>query len=369
MKVGSQTIWPPLLLAPMAGLTHSALRTMLLHFGGVGLLSTEMLSAARLPAESVDHSPYLFRTTKESPLSHQLMLTDEKHIAPAFAALHRLGADVIDLNLGCPAPQIRRSGGGSRLMEDPARVRRLVASARQHTCLPLTAKIRLGETLDAAKLRDFCRMLEGEGVDMITVHARLRGESFARRPRWEWVANVKRWIDIPVVANGGIDSIASARTCLEQSGADGLMIGRAAARSPWIAPSRTSACHSCTKSLPRHWLSVSRRSDAWDDSRSSPIILPPTIFLVTSWPWGYSPVDHSPRRARGQARFLRRATRVPRTRGNGGSAMQGRIVIAKSQEGEFDFEPFEPGEDAERGGGCRMVNYPEIIFGVHVEVA
>ncbi|ADW18932.1 dihydrouridine synthase DuS [Desulfobulbus propionicus DSM 2032] len=234
MKVGSQTIWPPLLLAPMAGLTHSALRTTLLHFGGVGLLSTEMLSAARLPAESVDHSPYLFRTTKESPLSHQLMLTDEKHIAPAFAALHRLGADVIDLNLGCPAPQIRRSGGGSRLMEDPARVRRLVASARQHTSLPLTAKIRLGETLDAAKLRDFCRMLEGEGVDMITVHARLRGESFARRPRWEWVANVKRWIDIPVVANGGIDSIASARTCLEQSGADGLMIGRAAARSPWI---------------------------------------------------------------------------------------------------------------------------------------
>jgi tRNA-dihydrouridine synthase len=234
MIIGQKKIWPPLLLAPMAGLTHSALRTTILTFGGVGLLSTEMLAAARLPAESDQHSPYLLRTPQELPLSYQLLLTEERKIPLVFAALHRLKADVIDLNLGCPAPLVRKTGGGSSLMDDPERVRRIVSCARKNTVLPLTAKIRLGETLDMSKLKDFCLMLAGEGIDMLTVHARLRSESFARPPRWKWIAQVKDWINIPVVANGSIDSIASARTCLEECGADGLMIGRAAARTPWI---------------------------------------------------------------------------------------------------------------------------------------
>ena len=218
----------------MAGLTHSALRTTILQYGGVGLLSTEMLAAARLPAERAPHSPYLVRTEQESPLSYQLLLADDKNIPQIFAALHRLKADVVDLNLGCPAPLVRRAGGGSSLMEDPKRVRKIVSSARKSTSLPLTAKIRLGETLDEDKLRNFCLMLAGEGIEMLTVHARLRSEAFARLPRWNWVAKVKQWMDIPVVANGSIDSVVSARRCLEESGADGLMIGRAAARTPWV---------------------------------------------------------------------------------------------------------------------------------------
>jgi len=184
--------------------------------------------------ERADHSPYLVRTPQEYPLSYQLLLSGEKNIPRIFEALHRLEADAVDLNLGCPAPLVRRAGGGSSLMEDPERVRRIVASARKETCLPLTAKIRLGESLDEEKLRNFCRMLAGEGVEMLTVHARLRAEPFARRPRWTWIAKVKQWVDIPVVANGSIDSAASAMRCLEESGADGLMIGRAAARTPWI---------------------------------------------------------------------------------------------------------------------------------------
>ena len=227
MRIAHKTIWPPLLLAPMAGLTHSALRTTILGFGGIGLLSTEMLAATRLPAESAATSPYLVRTARETPLSYQLLLTGEQQIPRAFAALHRLGADAVDLNLGCPAPLVRRAGGGSSLMDEPERVRRMVRSARRHTALPLTAKIRLGETLDAGRLRDFCTMLADEGIDLLTVHARLRRESFARPPRWEWIARVKEWVAIPVVANGGIDSVASARACLQASGADGLMIGRA----------------------------------------------------------------------------------------------------------------------------------------------
>ncbi|MHB1184056.1 MAG: tRNA dihydrouridine synthase [Desulfobulbia bacterium] len=125
-------------------------------------------------------------------------------------------------------------GAGNRLMDEPALVQTLVAAARKQTDLPLTAKIRLGETLDEKKLRDFCRMLEGEGIDLLNVHARLRGEPFVRKPRWPWVGKVKGWVNIPVVANGGIFSVEDAKNCLAQSGADGLMIGRGAAISPWI---------------------------------------------------------------------------------------------------------------------------------------
>ncbi|MHB8808459.1 MAG: tRNA dihydrouridine synthase [Desulfobulbaceae bacterium] len=234
IQVRGLNIRPPLLLAPMAGLTHSALRTLLLAFDGVGLLSTEMLSARRLPAENPALSPYLVRTAGESPLSYQLLVTAPEEVAPAVEILHRLSADAIDLNLGCPAPKVRQAGGGSSLMADPQRVRRIVATARTLTSLPLTAKIRLGETLDEGRLREFCQMLAEEGIDLLTVHARLRKEPFGRKPRWEWVGRVKDWLRIPVIANGGICSVATARECLRISGADGFMIGRAAAEKPWI---------------------------------------------------------------------------------------------------------------------------------------
>ncbi len=234
MQIKNLSIWPPLFLAPMAGLTHSALRTLLLHCGGVGLLSTEMLSAASLPRENEHFSPYLVRTAEERPLSYQLLVADERQIVPAMARVCELGADSVDLNLGCPAPQVRRMGGGSCLVNDPERIRRLVRQGRRATDKPLTAKIRLGEQFDETKLRELCLLLAGEGIDLLTVHARLRKESFSRPPHWSWVGKVKQWIDIPVVANGGIDSVEAARLCLNQSGADGLMIGRAAAVSPWL---------------------------------------------------------------------------------------------------------------------------------------
>lgn len=227
-------ISPPLFLAPMAGLTHLALRRVIKEIGGVGLLSTEMLAARRLPGENPAISPFLLRTELERPLSYQMVVARADDVAPAMAALHRLGADAVDLNMGCPAPALRQQGAGAALMEAPATVRAIVAAARKSTNLPLTAKIRLGATLDEVKLRDFCLLLEGEGIDLITVHARLRGESFVRTPRWEWVGRVKSWLSIPVVANGGIHSAADGARCLAISGADGLMIGRAAAEMPWL---------------------------------------------------------------------------------------------------------------------------------------
>jgi tRNA-dihydrouridine synthase len=193
-----------------------------------------MLSAKRLPMENATLSPYLVRTDREKPLSYQLLVTGAADVEPAVAALHRLGADAVDLNLGCPAPKVKKKGGGIALMSRPETVREIIRSARRATELPLSAKIRLGETADIGPVRDFCLLLQDEGVDLITVHARLKGESFARKPRWALLAGIKKELAIPMVANGGIFSVADARKCLDQSGADGLMIGRAAARTPWL---------------------------------------------------------------------------------------------------------------------------------------
>jgi tRNA-dihydrouridine synthase B len=218
----------------MAGLTHSALRQIVLGFGGVGLLSTEMLRAKSLPSENSRVSPYLIRTGSEKPLSYQLLVCNDAEIGPAIDALHKFQADAVDLNMGCPERSISRYGGGFALMERPENARRLVMEARKATSLPVTAKIRLGTELDEQALKDFCIMLEDEGIDMLSVHARLKKEPFARRPRWEWIARIKEWLGIPVIANGGIFTVQDAKDCLKISGADGLMFGRGAVTRPWL---------------------------------------------------------------------------------------------------------------------------------------
>lgn len=229
-----------MLVAPLAGLTHTALRRLLRELGAPGLLTTEMLSARSLPREDRARSPYLRATGAERPLAWQLLVAEPAEVAPALEVLHDVGADVCDLNMGCPAPEARRRGGGSRLMERTATARAIVAEARRRTSLPLTAKIRLGERLEEEPLREFCLMLEGEGVELVTVHARLRGEPYGRRPRWEWAAKVKSWLGVPVAVNGGVFGAEDALRCLAVSGCDALMLGRGAAVRPW-APAEVAA--------------------------------------------------------------------------------------------------------------------------------
>jgi tRNA-dihydrouridine synthase B len=250
IEIQDLRINPPLFLAPMAGLTHSAFRQILSGFGGVGLLSTEMLSAKRLPTENPGISPCLIRTALEKPLSYQLLISTDRDIPPAIDALHRFQADAIDLNMGCPARSVGNYGAGFALMEHPENARRILAEARKRTLLPLTAKIRLGDEPDDEKLKTFCAILEDGGIDMLSVHARFKKESFARRPRWELIARIKEWLRIPVVANGGIFSVQDARDCLRVSNADGLMIGRGAVIKPWLFAEIARDLYGCSIAKP-----------------------------------------------------------------------------------------------------------------------
>ncbi len=223
---------PPLALAPMVGLSHSALRILILELGGIGLFFSEMLSVKRLPIENDQVSPFLCRTRQESPFFYQIFAGPGQDIVPAVQRLHKLHAQGIDLNLGCPAPALRKQGAGAFMPLDL--IRETVRTLRAATYLPISAKIRLGVSLDEQKLLSLCRMLEAEGIDLLTVHGRLQGEKFCRRPRWDWIAKVKSAVQIPVLANGGIFSVEDARRCLEQSHADGLMLGRGAVCKPWL---------------------------------------------------------------------------------------------------------------------------------------
>lgn len=227
-------ITPPIALAPMVGISHSAFRSLVQREGGVGLLFTEMLAAKRLPHDNALISPMLVKSESENPLIYQLITGDHTFIKPAVQKIESLGAEGIDLNLGCPAPMQRKQGAGESLASDSDRLCKVLGCLRKVTELPLSVKIRLGPEIHVPRLRSFCKMLEAKGVDLITIHARLDGEKFCRKPRWSVIGEVKDAVSVPIMANGGIFSTEDARQCLELSGADGLMVGRGAARLPWL---------------------------------------------------------------------------------------------------------------------------------------
>ncbi len=218
----------------MVGLSHSALRTLIFELGGIGLFFTEMLSAKRLPSENETVSPFLFRSTEEWPLFYQLFLSQNSEIEPVVERLEELDAQGIDINLGCPAPQLRKLGAGLELFKDKEKTYGIIRSLRRRTNLPISVKIRLGNVADSIKLRDTCLRFQDSGVDLITVHARCDHEKFCRKPHWQVLESSATALSIPMLANGGIFCVDDAKKCLALSGAAGLMIGRGAVQKPWL---------------------------------------------------------------------------------------------------------------------------------------
>jgi tRNA-dihydrouridine synthase len=218
----------------MVGLSHSALRSLLAKRGGVGLFFTEMLTARRLPHDNPICSPLLVKSSGEQPLFYQLVTGDPAEVRPAVDRIHQLEGQGIDLNLGCPAPMICKQGAGLALLDDRRRLQAVVSALRKSTELPVSVKIRLGKVGDTQALKTLCLFLQGEGVDLITIHARLDGEKFCRHPRWSAVAEVRPILTVPLLINGGIFSVEDARRSLTITGAAGLMIGRGAVRHPGL---------------------------------------------------------------------------------------------------------------------------------------
>ena len=244
--LGQISLAPPVILAPMAGITDLPFRRMVARFGA-GLVVSEMVAS-----EDVMRAQPLARARAElgfgeAATAVQLAGRDPHWMAEAARYLQGQGAQIIDINMGCPAKRVTATGGngacGSALMKEPDLALRLIEAVVGAVSIPVTLKTRLGWDDTSLNAADIARSAEGAGVQMITIHGRTRCQFYKGAANWSAIRAVKDAVAIPVIANGDIVDVASARTALDQSGADGLMVGRGAQGAPWRLAEIAAALH------------------------------------------------------------------------------------------------------------------------------
>ena len=234
LRLGSLELEDNLLQAPLAGFSSLPFRLLSWIFGRPGLLATEMISANALRQNPEKQAPYLARSPEEGPVLYQIWGTDPEAVGSAAAMVEEMGASAVDLNCGCPVRKVRAAGAGSRLMEDPAGIGRLVAAMRRNTRLPVSIKMRVGPAADRFNAVETARIAEAEGADWLTVHGRHAGESYGTPCRLEEIARVAAAVRIPVIGNGDVRDGASALNMFRLAGAAGAMVGRACMGAPWV---------------------------------------------------------------------------------------------------------------------------------------
>ena len=235
----------PIFLAPMAGVTDSAFRSIVRELTKTLLPAPYNLLPNLMFAEMVSCNGIHFRNEKtlsmlqtlesERPIAIQIFGSDPTICAEAAKFIEDLGtAAVIDFNLGCPAPKIVKNGEGSALMKNPKLIGEIFSAIRKATSLPISAKIRLGFDEENLNAVEVAKILESCGVDFIAVHGRTRQQFYSGKANWEEIAKVKAAVKIPVIANGDVKDFDSLDKILEVTKADGVMIGRAAQGNPFI---------------------------------------------------------------------------------------------------------------------------------------
>ncbi len=239
MQIGSYALKSPYILAPMAGITDLPFRK-ICRTMGAGLAVSEMVHA----------NPELWHTEKsahrkindgeEGPISIQLLGNDPKMMA--LAAKHNVenGADIIDINMGCPAKKVCKKAAGSALMQDEKLVEEILIAIVEAVSVPVTLKIRTGWSEEHKNAVTIAQLAESVGISALAVHGRTREQKFSGEAEYETIRRVKESVSIPVIANGDICSFEKAEAVLRETGADAVMIGRAALGNPWIFKELTS---------------------------------------------------------------------------------------------------------------------------------
>jgi len=233
MKIGNIELTTPLIMAPMAGITDLVFRKLCAEFGA-GLVVTEMVSAKAMSFGNERTADLLATDAAENPVSAQLFGSDPEIMGQVAASLNDSNFDIIDINMGCPAPKIVKNGDGSALMQDPGLIGRIVRAVVAGSNKPVTAKIRLGYTYENRNYLEVAKIIEDSGAAAITVHGRTRPQMYSGFADWDAIAQVKRAVSIPVIGNGDVATPQDARKRLDESGVDAVMIGRAACGNPWL---------------------------------------------------------------------------------------------------------------------------------------
>ena len=233
MKIGSVNLPSPFAIAPMAGMTDTAFRRLVKRHGGCGLVVTEMVSAEGL-VRGIDRTlEYAEYTEEERPIAIQIFGGDPDKMAAAAQIVEGMGADIVDVNMGCPVPKIAKHNAGCRLMREPAHAATVIAAMTRAVTIPVTVKMRAGWTDEERNAPMLARMVQDAGAAAIAVHGRTAAQSYSGSADWDLVARIADDLTIPVFGSGD---------CLEpqqiieriRSGVEGVLVGRGVLRNPWI---------------------------------------------------------------------------------------------------------------------------------------
>lgn len=232
LKIGNVELENNLILAPMAGVTDLSFRKICKEFGP-GLVCTEMVSSKAIFYDDSKTKLLMNTEGEKRPISMQIFGSDEETMGYAAKYVSKL-ADIVDINMGCPAPKVVKNGDGSKLLLDIEKAEKVIKSVVKNSSKPVTLKLRKGWDLNNIVAVEFAQMAENAGVSAITIHGRTRTEMYSGKADLDIIKKVKESVKIPVIGNGDIVDEEAALKMFEYTGVDGIMIGRGTFGNPWI---------------------------------------------------------------------------------------------------------------------------------------
>lgn len=233
-KIKDVVIDPPLVLAPVAGHTDSLFRRAVKGLGGCGLVVSELASTEGMTRRQGRTEHITRFGEEERPVAIQIFGADPARMAAAAAMVEEMGADIVDINCGCPVKKVVRQGGGSQLLRDLRRMERIFRAVRGAIRVPLTVKIRAGWDRGSINALEVLRIAEDCGVDALAIHGRTRSDFFSGKADWGIIAEVKARARIPVMGNGDVFAPGDAGRMFRETGVDGVMLGRGVMSNPWL---------------------------------------------------------------------------------------------------------------------------------------